>query len=40
MKGDVFYGYDLKRQIKKHITDGLIVEEDIPRVTLTMTHAK
>ena len=40
MKGDVFYGYNLKCQIKKHITDGLIVEEDIPRVTLIMTHAK
>lgn len=39
MKGDVFYRYDLKRQIKKHARDGLIVE-DIPRVTLIMTHAK
>ena len=39
MKGYVFYGYDLKRQIKKHVRDRLIVE-DIPRVTLTMTHAK
>lgn len=40
MKGDVFYGYDLQRQIKKHARNGRIVEEDIPRVTLTMTHAK
>ena len=40
MKGDVFYGYDLKRQIKKHVKDDLIVEEGIPRVTLTRTHAK
>ena len=39
MKGDVFYRYDLKRQIKKHARDGLIVE-DIPRATLTMTNAK
>lgn len=39
MKGDVFYGYDLQRQIKKHARNGRIVE-DIPRVTLTMTHAK
>ena len=40
MKGYIFYGYDLKRQIKKHVRNGLTVEEDIPRVTLTMTHAK
>ena len=32
--------FDLKRQIKKHVTDCLIVEEDIPHVTLTMTHTK
>lgn len=31
--------YDLKRQIKKHVRDGLIVE-DIPRATQTMTNAK
>lgn len=40
MKGDVFYGYDLNRQIKKQVKDDLIVEEGIPRVTLTRTHAK
>ena len=40
MKGYVLYGYDLKRQIKKHVRDGLIVEEDISHVTLAMTHAK
>ena len=40
MKGVVFYEYNLKHQIKKHIRDDLIVEEGIPRVTLTRTHAK
>ena len=32
--------FDLKHQIKKHVRDSLIVEEDIPHVTLTMTHPK
>ena len=39
MKGNVFYRYDLKRQIKKHVRDGAIVK-DIARATLTMTNAK
>ena len=34
MKGDVFYRYDLKRQIKKHARDGLIVDEGNVRSTI------